>query len=427
MARIMKEYMPRIVDGILDFKLKSKGAVWIRGPKWCGKSTTAARVSKTIIMMQDESTRENNIYLAKVNPSGFLKGDTPLLIDEWQTIPFIWNQIRFEVDKRDEFGQFILTGSNMPRKEDMAYQHSGTGRITDLVMRPMSLFESGESSGSISLKGLFSGIEQEPVRHSLGLEDYAFLTARGGWPKSVGLDRDIALQQAIDYYDGLVNGDITNLDEVPRDPERLRLFLRSYARNCSTGSTYPTIRDDMIANDGGSIDTDTIASYVKSMTRLFVIEESEAWNPNLRSKAAIRTSNTRYFVDPSIACAALGTGPEGLVKDLRTFGLLFENLCVRDLRIYSEPLGGTVKHFRDSNGLEADAVITLRDGSWGAVGVKLGGQDLIDEGERSLLKLASSVGDDMKKPSFLMLLTATSIAYRTENGVWVVPLGCLGP
>ena len=427
MARTMKEYMPRIVDDALDFKLRSKGAVWIRGPRLCGKTTTAARVSGTIIDMQDESTKEQNIALAKISLSKLLEGDTPLLIDEWQTIPFIWNQIRFEVDRRDEFGQFILIGSNMPRKEDMVNQHSGTGRITDLVMRPMSLFESGESSGSISLKGLFSSIEQDPARHSLGLEDYAFLTARGGWPKAIRLDRDTALQQAIDYYDGLVNGDITNLDEVPRDPERLRLFLRSYARNCSTGSTYPTIRDNMIANDGGSIDTDTIASYVKSMTRLFVIEESEAWNPNLRSKAAIRTSNTRYFVDPSIACAALGAGPEGLVKDLRTFGLLFENLCVRDLRIYSEPLGGTVKHFRDSNGLEADAVITLRDGSWGAVEVKLGGQDLIDEGERSLLKLASSVGDGMKKPSFLMLLTATSIAYRTESGVWVVPLGCLGP
>ncbi len=419
--------MPRIADEILEFKLKSKGAVWIRGPKWCGKSTTAMRVSKTAIMMQDESTMTQNINLAKMDPSGFLEGDTPLLIDEWQTIPFIWNQIRFEVDKRDEFGQFILTGSNMPRKEDMINQHSGTGRITDMVMRPMSLFESGESKGSVSLKGLFSGIEQKCGRYELSLKDYAFITARGGWPKTIKLDRNVALQQAIDYYKGLVNGDITNLDEIPRDPERLRLFLRSYARNCSTESTYSTIKDDMIVNDGGSLDTDTIASYVKSMSRLFVIEESEAWNPNLRSKAAIRTSNTRYFVDPSIACAALGTGPEGLIKDIGTFGLLFENLCVRDLRIYSEPLGGTVKHYRDSNGLEADAVIILGDGSWGAVEVKLGSQDLIDEGERNLLKLASSIGDGMKKPSFLMVLTATSIAYRTENGVWVVPLGCLGP
>ena len=427
MASIMKKYMPRIADEILDFKLRSKGAVWIRGPKWCGKSTTATRVSKTVIMMQDESTKEQNIALAKIDPSGFLKGDTPLLIDEWQTIPFIWNQIRFEVDKRDEFGQFILTGSNMPKEEDMLDQHSGTGRITNMIMRPMSLFESGESDGSISLKGLFSGIEQGSARRDLSLEDYAFLTARGGWPKAVGLDRDIALQQAIDYYDGLVNGDITNHDEIPRDPERLRLFLRSYARNCSTGSTCTTIRDDMIANDGGSLDTDTIAAYVKSMKRLFVIEESEAWNPNLRSKAATRTSNTRYFVDPSIACAALGTGPEGLIKDIRTFGLLFENLCIRDLRIYSEPFGGTVKHFRDSYGLEADAVITLRDGSWGAVEVKLGSQERIEEGERNLLKLASSIGNEMKKPSFLMVLTATRIAYRTENGVWVVPLGCLGP
>ncbi len=427
MARIMKEYMPRIADGILDFKLRSKGAVWIRGPKWCGKSTTAARVSKTVIMMQDESTREQNIALAKLDPSGFLKGETPLLIDEWQTIPFIWNQVRFEVDKRDEFGQFILTGSNMPRKEDLEDQHSGTGRITNMIMRPMSLFESKESSGAISLKKLFSGDDQESARHDLGLEDYAFLTARGGWPKAVGLERDIALQQAIDYYDGLVNGDITNHDEIPRDPERLRLFLRSYARNCSSESPHTTIRDDMVAKDGGSLDTDTISAYMKSMTRLFVIEESEAWNPNLRSKAAVRTSNTHYFVDPSIACAALGAGPGGLMKDLRTFGLLFENLCVRDLRIYSEPLSGTVKHFRDSNGLEADAIISLRDGSWGAVEIKLGGQEFIEKAEKNLLKLASSIDDGMKKPSFLMVLTATRIAYRTENGVWVVPLGCLGP
>ncbi len=427
LARTMKEYMPRIVDEMLDFKLRTKGAVWIRGPKGCGKTTTAMRASKTAIMMQDESAKEQNIALAKMCPSELLKGDAPLLIDEWQTIPFIWNQIRFEVDNRDGFGQFILTGSSMPRHEDMIGQHSGIGRIIGMTMRPMSLFESGESCGSVSLKGLFSGIEQRCARHDLGLKDYAFLTARGGWPEAVVSERDSALQPAVGCFNQLVNGGTRNLDESARDPDRLRLFLRAYARSCSSGSRYPAIKEYMAAIDGGSLDTDTIASYVKSMSRLFVIEESEAWNPNLRSKAAIRTSNTRYFVDPSIACAALGTGPEGLIKDLGTFGLLFENLCVRDLRIYSEPLGGTVKHYRDSNGLEADAVIILGDGSWGAVEVKLGSQDLIDEGERNLLKLASSIGNGMKKPSFLMVLTATSIAYRTENGVWVVPLGCLGP
>lgn len=423
----MKEYMPRIADGMLESKLRTKGAVCIRGPKGCGKTATAMRASKTAVMMQDGSAREQNIALAKMCPSELLRGDAPLLIDEWQTVPSIWNQVRHEADIRDGFGQFILTGSSMPRPEDMMNRHSGIGRIADMAMRPMSLFESGESSGSVSLKGLFTGIAQRSARHGLGLKDYAFLTARGGWPEAVASERDAALQPAIGCFEQLVNGGAKNLDEPIRDPDRLRLFLRAYARSCSTGSRYTAIKEDMAANDGDTLDTDTIASYAKSMSRLFVIEESEAWTPRLRSKAAVRTSRTRYFVDPSIACAALGIGPEGLIGDLGTFGHLFENLCVRDLRIYSEPLGGTVKHYRDSNGLEADAVIILRDGSWGAVEARLGSQDLIDEGEKNLLKLASSIGDGMKKPSFLMVLTATSIAYRTENGVWVVPLGCMGP
>lgn len=426
-VRDMKSYIPRIADDILAFKLRSKGAVWVRGPKWCGKSTTATRFSKTVILMQDESQREQNIALAKLDPSEFLSGDTPLLIDEWQTIPFIWNQIRLEVDKRDEFGQFILTGSNMPAEEDMIDQHSGVGRITTMLMRPMSLFESGDSNGAIALKSMFDGIEQSASRCSLTLHDYAYLTARGGWPKAIGQSEVVALQQAIDYYDGLISGDITNIDEIPRDPERLRLFFRSYARNCSTPAPNTTIKDDMRINDGGSLDTDTIASYVKSMKRLFVIEESEAWNPNLRSKTAIRTSNTRYFVDPSLACAALGIGPDGLISDIRTFGFLFENLCVRDLRIYSDPIGATVKHFRDSSGLEVDAVVVRRDGSWGAVEVKLGGQEFIDAGARNLLKLRDSLAEGMKQPSFMMVLTATGAAYRREDGVWVVPLGCLRP
>lgn len=423
----MKSYIPRVADDILAFKLRSKGAVWVRGPKWCGKSTTAIRFSKTVILMQDESQREQNIALAKLDPSAFLSGDTPLLIDEWQTIPFIWNQIRLEVDKRDEFGQFILTGSNMPAEEDMIDQHSGVGRITAMLMRPMSLFESGDGNGTISLKSMFDGIEQSASRCVLSLRDYAYLTARGGWPKAIGQSEDVALQQAIDYYDGLIGGDITNIDEIPRDPERLRLFLRSYARNCATSAPNTTIKDDMRTNDGGSLDTDTIASYTKSMKRLFVIEESEAWNPNLRSKTAIRTSNTRYFVDPSLACAALGIGPEGLISDIRTFGFLFENLCVRDLRVYSDPIGAVVKHFRDSSGLEVDAVVVRRDGSWGAVEVKLGGQEFIDAGARNLLKLRDSLAEGMRRPSFMMVLTATGAAYRREDGVWVVPLGCLRP
>ena len=418
----VKRYIPRIADGILDFKLKSKGAVWIKGPKWCGKSTTAKRFSKTCILMQDENTREQNIQLAKTSPSYFLKGKTPLLIDEWQTIPFIWNQVRTEVDKRDEFGQFILTGSVTPNKDNIDDQHSGTGRITSMIMRPMSLFESEESSGKISLKDLFNGTPIEPTKCEASLEDYAFYTARGGWPKSIGLERVIALQQAIDYYEGLVESDISH--DSKKEPERVRLLMRSYARNCSTQANNTTIKNDMIANDSEKLDEDTIRSYVNSLKSLYVVEESEAWNPNVRSKTAIRTSNTRYFVDPSIACAALNLDPDGLIGDLNTFGFLFENLCVRDLRIYSETINGKVKHFRNNKGLESDAVITLKDGTWAAIEIKLGNPDLIEEGAKNLIKLKNDVS---KEPAFLMIMTTTEYAYKRNDGIWIVPAGCLGP
>lgn len=418
----MKRYIPRIADKILDFKLNTKGAVWIKGPKWCGKSTTAKRFSKTCILMQDEETKEQNIQLAKTSPSYFLKGETPLLIDEWQTIPFIWNQIRTEVDKRDEFGQFILTGSVTPNEDNLKDQHSGTGRITSMIMRPMSLFESEESSGSISLKALFDSGNIEPTKCDISLEDYAFYTARGGWPKSIGLDVSYALQQAIDYYEGLVESDISH--DSKKNPERVRLLMRSYARNCSTQANNTTIKNDMIVNDSEKLDEDTIHQYVNSLKSLYVVEESEAWNPNVRSKTAIRTSNTRYFVDPSIACAALNLGPEGLMKDLRTFGLLFENLCIRDLRVYSEPLGGKVKHFRNGKGLESDAVITLKDGTWAAIEIKLGNPDLIEEAAKNLIELKNDVN---KEPAFLMIMTTTNSAYRRDDGIWVVPAGCLGP
>ena len=421
------KYMPRIIDEVLSFKLKTKGAVWIRGPKWCGKSTTAEQFANTCVYMQDEDTREQNIALAKISPSTFLEGKTPFLIDEWQVIPFIWNQVRREVDKRDEFGQFILTGSRLPREEDVIEQnlHSGTGRITDLVMRPMSLFESGESNGAVSIQDLFNGEKPEAAVCDKSISDYAFMTARGGWPKAVRYSSDVALQQAIDYYEGIVNADISEADGVSKKPERVRLLMRSYARNCSTQANNSTIKADMLTNDSNKLDEDTIRSYLEALRRLYVIEESEAWNPNLRSKTAIRTMNTRYFIDPSIACAALGVGPLGLIKDMKTFGLLFENMCVRDLRIYAEKLGGVVKHFRNSAGLESDAVIVLRDGSWAGVEIKLGGHDLIDEGSSNLIKLANDIDDNFPKPSFLMVVTATQNAYRRDDGVWVVPLGCL--
>ena len=376
--------------------------------------------------MQDEEQREQNIALAKMSPSDFLRGDTPMLIDEWQVIPFIWNQIRTEVDRRDEFGQFILTGSKQPAEADDAEKHSGTGRIATLTMRPMSLFESGESNGTVSLEGMFGG-SGPAGRCDMQLRDYAFCTARGGWPKAIGQDEDVALEQAVDYLEGVIYSDLSVNDDVKRDPERVRLLLRSYARNCSTEASSNTIRADMISNDSQSLDQDTILSYIKALKRIYVVEESEAWNPNLKSKTAIRTSNTRYFVDPSIACAALDIGPDGLISNLKLFGLLFENLCVRDLRIYADRLKGKVKHYRDSTGLEVDAVVTLRNGDWAAIEIKLGSSELIEEGAANLKRLVDSMDPESRKPSFLMVLTGTNTAYRRDDGVWVVPIGCLGP
>lgn len=425
----MKEYLPRIVDDILKFKLESKGAVWIRGPKWCGKSTTAERFAKTCIYMQDENTREQNIQLAKLNPSLFLSGETPLLIDEWQSISFIWNQIRHEVDKRDEFGQFILTGSSLPNNDltsDIDF-HSGTGRITNLIMRPMSLFESKESNGQVSLKSLFESNDLVASKCDNSILDYCFYTARGGWPKAINCSERVALQQAIDYYDGLINSDIKLQSKYTRQPERIKLLMKSYARNCSTQANLSTIKNDMLANDNSMLNEDTILSYINNLKKLYVVEESEAWNPNLRSKTAVRTTNTRYFVDPSIACAALGINSNGLIKDLKTFGMLFENLCIRDLRIYADSLDATVKHYRDANGLECDAVITLRDGSYGLIEIKLGNDEFINEGANNLLKLKKSLADDFKQPSFMMILTTSNLAYKRDDGVLVVPLASLKP
>lgn len=427
----MNTYLPRVVDDLLEFRLESKGAVWVRGPKWCGKSTTSKRFAKTSIFMQDEESKEQNIALAKLSPSSFLKGATPLLIDEWQVIPFIWNQIRYEVDKRDEFGQFILTGSRLPKKRinsgDEEY-HTGTGRIVDLLMRPMSLYESKEGDGSVSLKSLFNGESYSGRRHSLSLNDYAFLTARGGWPKAVGKTDRVALQQAIDYYESIVRSDMSeDLGERKIDPERVRLLLRSYARNCSTEANLQVIRSDMLTNDANTLSDVTIRGYISILERIFVVEEAVAWNPNVRSKTAIRTSNTRYFIDPSIACASLGLGPDALIKDLRTFGYLFENLCVRDMRVYADTLDGTVKHFRNAKGQEADIVITLRDGRWALMEVKLGGSESIDEGAKHLIEIANDVDERLGKASFLAVITAGSVSYQREDGVYVLPLCSLRP
>lgn len=422
----MKEYKKRIVDTILEKKLKSKDAVLIQGPKWCGKTTTAEHKCKSILYLSNPDERSQNFELIELNPSILLKGKTPRLIDEWQLAPKLWDAIRFEVDHRNEEGQFVLTGSSVPANMDEV-KHTGTGRFAYLTMRPMSLYESGESNGQISLEKLFQNEEKQEGINNLTLEDIAYLCCRGGWPRSIFMDKKISLEQAYDYYDAIINSDISRVDNIARNPERTINIMKSYARNIGTQATNETIKKDIINNDTTSLDTDTIYSYITALKKLFVIEEAPAWNPNLRSKTAIRTSDTRYFVDPSIAIAALGLGPNDLINDLNTFGLIFETLCIRDLRIYSESINGKVYHYRDASNLECDAVIHLRDGSYGLIEIKLGGEKSINEATENLIKLQSKIDTNkMKKPSFLMVLTAIgTYAYQQKGGIYIVPIGCL--
>ncbi len=420
------EYKKRIADELLLKKLKGKGAVLIQGPKWCGKTTTAEQISGSILYMANPEDKEQNITLSELNPSLLLKGEVPRLIDEWQIAPKLWDAVRFEVDHRDALGQFILTGSAVPANMD-EITHTGTGRFAYLTMRPMSLYESGESNGTVSLLELFNNSSKLNGINELTLDDIAFLCCRGGWPRSVSMDKNIALEQAYDYYDAVVNSDISRVDNINRNPERTKNLMRSYARNIGSQASNETLKNDMINNDSFSLDTDTVLSYINALKKIFVVEESLTWNPNLRSKTAIRTSDTRYFIDPSIAVAALGLGPNDLINDLNTFGLIFESLCVRDLRVYAESINGNVYHYRDASDLECDAVIHLRDGSYGLIEIKLGGDKLINEGSESLLKLKNKIDTDkMKNPSFLLVLTATGkYSYKREDGVLVVPIGCL--
>lgn len=420
------KYRPRIVDRILERKLKGKGAVLIEGAKWCGKTTTAEQRAKSVLYMSEPGKTEQNIRLATINPKLLLIGDNPRLIDEWQIAPQLWDSVRFEVDHRHQVGLFVLTGSSVPA--DMGkIIHSGTGRFAWVRMRPMSLWESGESSGEVSLSDIFDGNHDISGISNIDLERMAFITCRGGWPLAIDMDDDIALDQAFDYVDAVVSKDIQRVDGVTRDPARVHRLLRAYARHQGAQVANTVIREDLVNNESESFDTDTVASYITALKNMFVIEDVEAWNPNLRSKAAIRTSDTRYFTDPSIATAALGIGPNDLMQDLNTFGLIFETLCIRDLRTYAEALNGGFFHYRDKNGLECDAVIHLRDGRYGLVEIKLGGEKLIEEGASTLKKLSGKIDTSkMKTPSFLMVLTATGdYAFRREDGVLVVPVGCL--
>lgn len=420
------EYKHRIADGILEKKLRSKGAVLIEGPKWCGKTTTAEQQARSILYMDNPASFESNLQMAEIDPGILLEGDTPRLVDEWQLAPKLWDTVRFEVDHRHQVGQFILTGSAVPSDEE-SMQHSGTGRFSWLTMRPMSLYESGESNGKVSLSHLFESCENIVATNSLRIDDIAFLICRGGWPFACSLQGDTALAQAFDYVDAVIKKDVSRVDGTNRNITTTRLLMRSYARNQGSQATIGTIVADMMTNDENEIGIKTAGSYLDALRKIFVIEDSEAWNPNLRSKTAIRTANTRYFIDPSIGTAVLGLGPKDLINDLNTMGLFFETLCVRDLRIFADALDGQVFHYRDKSGLECDAVIHLRNGRYGLVEIKLGGDRLINEGASNLLALVDKINTDkMKEPSFLMVLTGTGdFAYRRKDGVYVVPIGCL--
>ena len=423
----MNEYKKRIIDDILKEKLQSKGAILIEGPKWCGKTTAAEQAAKSVLYMSNPRTLKQNLMLADSNPEILLRGDDPRLIDEWQVAPKLWDAIRFEVDQRKKFGQFILTGSAVPA-DTSEIIHTGTGRFTWIKMRPMSLSESGESNGSISLQELFNGNDNIYGESKLSLEDIAFLVCRGGWPISTYLSGKSALSQAIDYYDAVVHSDISRVDNVKKDSKKVKRIMASYARNQGTQIGDETIVEDIKANEEEKISARTVHSYIDALKKIYVIEDMKAWNPNLRSKTAIRTSDTRYFVDSSIAAASLGFGPGDLMNDLKTFGFMFETMAVRDLRIYADALDGTVYHYRDKNSLECDAVIHLRNGNYGLIEIKLGGDKSIEYGANNLLSLKNIIDlDKMKPPSFMMVLTATGdIAYKRDDGVLVVPIGTLG-
>ena len=430
-----KEYINRLFDNELDFYLKTVGAIQIVGPKWCGKSRTAKRHANTIIDLMKKKQRDQYVELAKKAPEVLLNsGDKPILIDEWQVISFIWNSIKEAVDENGEFGQYILTGSvtDNTSADSLAGEenekHTGTGRIIKRMMRTMSLFESGDSSGEVSLSELKNGLFRATISNK-NIEDYSYLICRGGWPLAISDDREVALQQAKTFYNGLTSEDIFSLKDIPlrKDEKRAKKLLRAYARSISTEASNESIKADLKEN-GDEIDKDTFVKYLLALQRLYVIEELEAWNPNLRSKTAIREKNTRHFVDPSIATAALGISPDSMFSDMKTFGLLFESLAIRDLRIYCDTLNADVYHYRDKADREADAVITFEDGSWALIEVKLGDEEEIKESSTKLVALANDIDEkEHPKPAFMMIVTGTNVAYKDDNGVYVVPLACLKP
>lgn len=421
-----KEYKKRVADILIDQQLEAAGIVLVEGAKWCGKTTSAMQKANSVLFMDEPKRQDEYMRLAENDIDVLLDGAAPRLIDEWQKAPQFWDACRFVVDRHGDEGQFILTGSAEP-VDQSKMSHTGTGRVGWVKMRPMSLYESGESNGSVSLLELFDGPLKPAAGIELNLRDICYLICRGGWPKAIGKSEQAALKQAFNYVDAVAKREIIEVDAVNRSETNTRRILRSYARHQATQATNGTIAADLSINDGNTLDSDTIASYLNALRKIFVIEDMEAWNPNLRSKAAIRTTPTRYFVDPSIATASLGLGPSDLMKDLNTLGLLFEALAVRDLRVYAEVINGSIFHYRDNNGLECDSVLHLRNGHYGLIEIKLGGSKLIEEGAANLLSLSKKIDSEkMYAPSFMMVLVATGhYAYRREDGVIVVPIGSL--
>ncbi len=420
-------YYNRLLEKEIDLKLKTSGAVLVAGPKFCGKTTTCMLYQKSFIKLNTKQV----IAMARMNPKAVLRGETPRLIDEWQKAPDIWNQVKDDLDFNYEFGKFILTGSSTPADKTEVH-HSGAGRITPLLMRPMSLFESKESKGTVSLQNLFDGTGDYPweIDHDFTLEDVAHLLCRGGWPISVLAQKEIALEITKNYWNGLfVFEDCENERFRNKKPEVLKMIVKSYARHISTEAAISTIIADVRQSNERTMDPKTFDDYMEALKDLYLIEDMPAWNPNIRSKTSIRSTPTRHFIDTSIACRALNIMPDNLLRDLESFGLFFEDMAVRDLKIYASTLGGEVLHYRDNAGLECDAVVHLEDGRWGAIEIKLGGDELIKAGAASLKALKAKIEEksDEKSPSFLMVLTAVGGAYQREDGVYVASINYLKP
>ena len=418
-------YRPRIVDSALKRKIRGKGAVLIEGPKWCGKTTTAEQISNSVLSVDDPATVKANITVSEIDPEKLLAGEQPRLLDEWQVAPKLWDAVRHHVDHHKGQGQFVLTGSSVPADVSETI-HSGTGRFGWIVMRPMTLFESGDSTGEVSLGALFESSEISGYS-DLDLDRLAFLICRGGWPESVDMEPDVALDQAFDYIDAVIRKDMSRVDNIRRDPQKVRSLLRSYARNIGTQISQAAISADISSNGTTTVNEETVSEYLQALRKLYVVEDMKAWNPNLRSKTAVRTSDTRYFVDPSLAAASLRVGPSDLMKDLNTLGFFFEALVVRDLRVYAESLDGDVYHYRDNLENECDVVIHLRNGRYALIEVKLGGESLIEEGVKTLKGVLRRIDTSkMGEPAFMAVVTGTDrYAYKRDDGIMIIPIGTL--